>query len=296
MYDILNSDEYTEMEGRRYLNPEVALNESNQFIDNLRSSQQADNQKIQMDTYNLGTNVSSNLGGLTSPVKNGNGGAGLSYFTSRYQVPQTASAVANLRSAAQAAALNQALQNEQEMWKKRYNDAYRAYQKSAYDKANTPAATEDPTQGGTDYIDNTNEVGTEWGFSPSTSYQSVMLPDGEGGTTGVEVAVMPDGTNLTFDHRINYNESNMERAAGADQLSDIFTGMYNYSIPGGYEVELGGWDEQLRKGSDGNYYIYNKPNNTYQPIVAYDPYTNAYYSVNGAATGRTEGGSRWWKK
>ena len=180
------------------------------------------------------------------------------------------------------------------MWKKRYNDAYRAYQKSAYDKANTPAS--DGTNGGTDYVDNTNEVGTEWGFSPSTGYPTVMLPDGNGGTTGIEVAVLPDGTNLTFDHRVNYNESNMERAAGADQLSDIFTGMYNYSIPGGFEVELGGWDEQLRKGSDGNYYIYNKPNNTYQPIVEYDPYTNSYYSTNGSATGKTSGGSRWWKK
>ena len=133
MYDILNSDEYTETEGRRYLNPQIALNESNQFIDNLRTTQQANNQQIQTDTYNLGTDISSNLGGLTSPVTDGNGGAGLSYFTSRYQTPQTAFAVADLRSTAQAAALSQALQNEQEMWKKRYQDAYRAYQKRQYD-------------------------------------------------------------------------------------------------------------------------------------------------------------------
>lgn len=137
MYDILNSNEYTEMEGRRYLNPQVSLDESNQFIDNLRSSQQVDNQKIQMDTYNLGTDISSNLGGLTSPAQNGNGEAGLSYFTSRYQVPQTASAVANLRTAAQAQALNQVLANEQAMWKKRYQDAYNAYQKRAWNKSNS---------------------------------------------------------------------------------------------------------------------------------------------------------------
>lgn len=129
---ILDENEFTEVEGRSYVNPQVALDESNTFIDNLRSTQQANNQQIQTDTYNLGTAVPSNLGGLTSP----SGDAGLSYFTSRYQTPQTASVVADLRATAQAAALNQVLQNEQAMWQKRYNDAYRKYQKSSYDKSN----------------------------------------------------------------------------------------------------------------------------------------------------------------
>lgn len=128
---ILNDDEFVEIEGRAYANPQVILDESNAFIENLRNTQQANNQKIQTDTYNLGTAVPSNLGGLTSP----SGDTGLSYFTSRYQVPQTEAAVANLRATAQAAALNQALQNEQEMWKKRYNDAYRNYQKRQYNRA-----------------------------------------------------------------------------------------------------------------------------------------------------------------
>ena len=130
---ILDDNEFTEVEGRYYVNPQVGLDESNAFIDNLRSTQQANNQQIQTDTYNLGTEVPSNLGGLTSP----SGDAGLSYFTSRYQTPQTNAAVANLRAVAQANALNQALQNEQEIWKKRYNDAYRRYQKSVYDKTNS---------------------------------------------------------------------------------------------------------------------------------------------------------------
>lgn len=130
---ILDDNEFVEVEGRYYANPQVSLDESNAFIDNLRSTQQANNQKIQTDTYNLGTAVPSNLGGLTSP----SGDTGLSYFTSRYQTPQTNAAVENLRAVAQANALNQVLQNEQEMWKKRYNDAYRKYQKSAYDKANS---------------------------------------------------------------------------------------------------------------------------------------------------------------
>lgn len=133
---ILDDNEFVEVDGRYYTNPQVSLDESNAFIDNLRSTQQANNQKIQTDTYNLGTAVPSNLGGLTSPVGEGGAGdAGLSYFTSRYQTPQTNAAVENLRAVAQASALNQALENEQEIWKKKYNDAYRAYQKSAYRKS-----------------------------------------------------------------------------------------------------------------------------------------------------------------
>lgn len=139
--DFLKENEYVVVDGRGYVNPQTALDESNQFIDNLRSMQQTNNQQIQTQTYNLGTAVPSSLGGLTSPVTDGNGGAGLSYFTSRYETPQTASAVANLRAAAQAAALNQALENEQAIWKKRYNDAYRNYQKRQYDKSNQPSTT-----------------------------------------------------------------------------------------------------------------------------------------------------------
>lgn len=133
---ILDENEFIKVDGRSYLNPQIALDESNAFIDNLRSTQQSDNQKIQTDTYNLGTDISSNLGGLTSPVNGGNSDAGLSYFASRYQTPQTASAVANLRATAQAAALNQVLENEQATWKKRYQDAYNAYQKRSWNRGN----------------------------------------------------------------------------------------------------------------------------------------------------------------
>ena len=128
MDNILPTNEYTEVEGRVYSNPQVVIDEANSFIDNLRSTQAQNNQEITQQTQNLGTDISTNLGGLTGAD---------SYFTSRYQTPQTVSAVANLRTTAQAAALNEVLENEQEKWKKRYNDAYRKYQKRAYDKANS---------------------------------------------------------------------------------------------------------------------------------------------------------------
>lgn len=126
MDNILPTNEYTEVDGRVYANPQVGVDETNTFIDNLRSSQGQQNQEIFTDTQMLGTDVPSNLGGLTGSE---------SYFTSRYQTPQTNNVTANLRATAQAAALNQILQDEQAYWKKKYQDAYRAYQKSSYNKS-----------------------------------------------------------------------------------------------------------------------------------------------------------------
>lgn len=124
---MLPQNEVIEAEDRYYLNPQVGLDESTSFIDNLRATQAQNTQQIAQDTQRLGTDISSQLGGLTGPE---------SYFTSRYQTPQTNAMVANLRATAQAAALNQALQNEQEMWKKRYQDAYNAYQRRAWNRSN----------------------------------------------------------------------------------------------------------------------------------------------------------------
>ena len=127
MNSIIPENEYTEFEDRLYVNPQTGVDETNTFIEKLRETQAANNAQIAQQTQALGTEVPSSLGGLTGAD---------SYFTSRYQTPQTASVVANLRATAQAAALNEALANEQAMWKKRYNDAYKAYQKSIYDKSN----------------------------------------------------------------------------------------------------------------------------------------------------------------
>lgn len=119
----MNLDDFSYSEDdRRYIKPEVSLNEQNAFIDNLRSVQEKNNAEIAQDTYNLGTDISSNLGGLVG---------GESYFQSRYQTPQTNSLVADLRAAAQAQALNTAMSNELAKAKKRYNNAYRAASKRA---------------------------------------------------------------------------------------------------------------------------------------------------------------------
>ena len=243
MDNILPENEYTEVEGRAYLNPQVALDESNTFIDNLRATQGRQNQEIFTDTQRLGTNAPSNIGGLT--------GAN-SYFTSRYQVPQTNANVANLRATAQAAALNQVLANEQEKWKKRYQDAYRAQQRSAYNKANSSGGvglTGGTTLGGI----NQNNTGEQ----VSSSFVDTTNP-------------------VTYDMDIG-------TSAGWGELSDWWTHEYNFTLPGGTQLELGGWDEELKLGSDGNYYVYNTKNQTYTPI-------------NLGGEGSTSGGSRWWQR
>lgn len=112
----LNEFSYEEND-RRYINPQVSLDEQNAFIQNLRDTQGVRNAQIAQQTHNLGTDVPSNLGGLTGSE---------AYFNARYQTPQTNSIVADLKSAAQANALSTVLNNELEQAKKRYSDAYRA--------------------------------------------------------------------------------------------------------------------------------------------------------------------------
>lgn len=172
MDNLLPKNEYKEVEGRYYADPNVALNESNQFIDNLRNIQNQQNQEIAQQTYNLGTDIESVRGGLGTNTTND-----LSYFTSRYQVPQTTSVVANLRAAAQAAALNQVLSDEQEMWKNRYQNAYRNYQKRQYNRANSGTGG----TGGTG--DNGDDGGPNVEVTKEGGLQQTIRSNGHGTTT-----------------------------------------------------------------------------------------------------------------
>ena len=193
-YSLLPENEYKEVEGRSYLNPALGVTQTNDFINNLRENQKMQNAQITAQTQNLGANIPSNLGGLI--------GAG-SYFTSRYQTPQTNANIANLRAVAQAAALNQALANEQERWKKRYQDAYRAQQKSAYNKANSGGSGVGLTGGITSGDINQNNTGEQ--VSPS----------------------FVDTTNpVTYDLDTGVS-------AGWGKLSDWWSGEYNFTLPGG---------------------------------------------------------------
>jgi hypothetical protein len=142
----------------------------------------------------LGTDVPSVIGGLTG---------GNSYFTSRYQTPQTNAAVSNLRAAAQAQALNEVLANEQAIWKKRYQDAYRAAQRRSGGRGNVIAnpSNNPPITGGVDEVDTTSTVvgtvpGTPGGYTVAN-----IIPDWDNMTSQVNgYTYVPYGQ----DGKVNY--------------------------------------------------------------------------------------------
>lgn len=113
---------------KRYINPQTSLDEQNAFIENLRTTQGQRTGEIAQQTYNLGTDIPSNLGGL--------GGSG-TYFTSRYQTPQTNTLVADLKATAQAQALNDVMNNALAQAKAKYDKAYKNYQKRSGSGGNT---------------------------------------------------------------------------------------------------------------------------------------------------------------
>lgn len=214
--NLLPENEYTETEGRKYINPNLPVEETNTFIENLRDTQKGNLNEISMQTESLGTAVPSNLGGLM-------GGQG--YWTSRYVTPQTNSAVSSLRATAQATALNEALANEKAMWDKRYQEAYRNYQKRQNDKTNTPTTTnktqnlgydvnsgdnstgdvnENTTTTGPGYITSvqgglniyTDQDGSKWTLRNLEGGDEVLL-GGLTSTGGNLLRTFPDGTPLT---------------------------------------------------------------------------------------------------
>lgn len=127
----MNFDDFTyEENGRKYVKPQVSLNEQNAFIDNLRNMQAQNTNKIRQDTYNLGSALPSNKGGLMGST---------SYFQSRYQTPQTEALTSNLRATAQSQALETLMNNELNKMKKVYQDAYNDYLRAKEDADETAA-------------------------------------------------------------------------------------------------------------------------------------------------------------
>lgn len=219
--DILPTNEYKEVEGRYYVNPQISLDESNTFIDNLRTSQGQQNQEIFTDTQRLGTDVPSDLGGLT--------GAG-SYFTSRYQTPQTASNIANLRATAQASALNQVLANEEAMWKKRYNDAYRAYQKR------TSGGGGDEDKGDVDEEETTTEIGsvTTEGIAKSM-YDKKFLEYKNQGLSTIEAEALAKA-DMGIANVVNSEGTAAANGIARNKANIGGQNSYTYTLPNGRTV------------------------------------------------------------
>lgn len=169
----MNLDEFsTVVDDRRYIKPQVALDESNAFIENLRNAQGQRTAEISQDTYNLGTAVPSNLGGL---------GGSESYFTSRYQTPQTNEIVANLKATAQAQALNDAMNNALAQAKQRYNNAYKAAQKRSITPTN-PTTNPTKPQNKKGDVDHTDSGGKKVGSKKfaGSEKRNVIYYDSDG--------------------------------------------------------------------------------------------------------------------
>lgn len=133
----MNDNELITVDDRVYVSPDVSLQETNDFINNLRQTQQSGVAEIEQQTRDLGSDLPPSQGGIS-----GASGA----FVSRYQTPAVSAAVADLRAAAQASALNTLLQNEISQKKKAYNNAYKAAKKRAAARANaktTPVTNND---------------------------------------------------------------------------------------------------------------------------------------------------------
>lgn len=130
----MDNDTIFEEESRFYVNPQTSLNEQQQFLSTLRDIQAQNTAEINQNTYNLGSPVTSNIGGLT-------GSEGL--WQAQYQTPQTQATVAGLKAAMQQQALNTELQNQQNFWKNRYNQAQRRYNRAAstYPTTKVPEGT-----------------------------------------------------------------------------------------------------------------------------------------------------------
>lgn len=254
--NILPSNEATEVEGRVYVDPSLGVTATDNFIEQLRAAQQMNAAQNAASTQALGTDAQSTLGGL---------GGTTSYWTSRYQTPQTNATVANLRAAAQATALNEALANEKAMWDKRYQEAYRAYQKRAWDKSNTTTNSEDEDV--KDNVELTDSSKTIVGSTPGVEGgQTVANIDTETGTvlgyTGVPYG--EDGTT-------NYNyplTSKYYSAVGTgahimrNYKNDDGHWVLEWELPSGKTVTTG-WGQKLMKSDRGGYYVYDEKQNTY---------------------------------
>lgn len=132
-YNMLMNDTTFDFEERTYVNPQTGLDERLQFIDTLRDVAAQNTAQINQNTYNLGSQVPSNVGGLT-------GSEGL--WKAQYQTPQLNAQVANLRATAQQDAFNQAMQNVSDIESNRLRQAWRGYyaRKKAQEDADRAAA------------------------------------------------------------------------------------------------------------------------------------------------------------
>lgn len=239
------AQEFYDFEDRKYMEPTVSRDEQLGFIDRLREIENKDLQKIATDTHNLGSDLPSNLGGLSAIGKPNSigvsgadtGSAGI--WRNRFERPQTNALVSGLKASAQAAALNTALNNVYNQYKHRYNEAYRNAQKAANNSANDKDSGYDVVYG-----DDYQKV-LDAGAAPEnwTSGQfDVIGPDGKIYST-IDVRVDDQGRIGGVDTPTlsygGYDDYDGSRNPAKEYLDNLISQGYTFLTPDGKVVEIG---------------------------------------------------------
>ena len=169
----MNPDEYINFENRYYQNPTLTRDETLSFVDSLRDTVQKDNASIAKQTQSLGTDVPSNLGGLT-------GSQG--YFIQRYQTTPMEYQFNALKATAQADALNKLMNNYKAQAANRYSQAYRnAKAAAAAGNGNGDSIQEEPEERYlTDSmtLDTNDEDVKKWVGRGETNISAYETPEG----------------------------------------------------------------------------------------------------------------------
>lgn len=164
--------DFFEFEDRNYVPTTTSRDSQLDFIDTLRETMGQKQNEVNASTYALGSQLPSRFGGLSG---------GEQTFEARYRTPQLEQTAANLRTAAQQTALNQALSNLQSAWKKRYNDAVLNYQRRAASSGDNGGKTDGDAEIKGTSEDNPYELDTPSVGSDQLDQPITVVPDLFGG-------------------------------------------------------------------------------------------------------------------
>lgn len=211
----MDPSEYYEYENRAYVNPTLSRDEQLSFVDTLRNMVDQNTSQINTQTQRLGTDITSNYGGLTGSNN---------YFKQRYQTIPMEAQVNTLKATAQAKALNDLMTNYQNQAANKYNQAYRNARARA-------AAATDTKEGDT----NKNDVDPKYKTTGMTLNTDDWKDYNESNITGY---MSDDGyeywTNMDTGKMLKTNDPNW--AQGSDG--------YYYKIGNDYR-DLSYWGQRL---------------------------------------------------
>lgn len=174
----MNNDETITFEDRLFINPEVSMAEQEEFMEKFRNVQAQNQGQINQDTYNLGTPVSSNLGGLTGAEGRWN---------TQYQRPQVNEAVENLRQVNMAQAVSTAMQNQQNAMGNRLEQAKRAYYRAQQEASARDRANANGNNNPSNPLDNPTDNVKEKNPDASGDIESPSVSNSTPGTTVINI-------------------------------------------------------------------------------------------------------------